>query len=135
MRTLEESRKYEVLVDGAWIPVHWEQLDKGDTVRCNPALPEDVYHDASPFVVDEQPTLMSTENLEVVMKAQLMMDEDVITIEDLMERYKISVAYVPGVDGALPIWTADVFENGVSKASSAGHTLRDAVEILVNFLD
>lgn len=135
MRTLWESRKYEVLMpDGSWVPVHWEQLDKGDMVRCNPALPEDVYHTAEPFVIDKQPVL-STETLEVVMKAQLMMDEDVITIEDLMEKYKISVAYLPGQDGALAIWAADVFENGKSKASSAGHTLRDAVEILVNLLD
>jgi len=58
MRTLEESRKFEVLVDGVWIPVHWEQLDKGDTVRCNPPLEDDVYHDASPFVIEKKPGLV-----------------------------------------------------------------------------
>ena len=36
MRSLEQARKYEALVDGQWVPVHWEQLDKGDIVRCCP---------------------------------------------------------------------------------------------------
>lgn len=58
MRTLEESRKYEVLMpDGSWQPVHWEQLDKGDVVRVNPPLPDDIYHDGAPFVVVELPAL------------------------------------------------------------------------------
>lgn len=58
MRTLEESRKYEVLLpDGTWQPVHWEQLDKGDTIRCNPPLLGDKYHTYGSFLVLELPGL------------------------------------------------------------------------------
>ena len=43
--------------DGSWVPVHWEQLDVGDVVRCNPPLPEDIFHDSEPFVIAELPAL------------------------------------------------------------------------------
>jgi len=58
MRPLEECRKYEVLLpDGTWQPVHWEQLDKGDTIRCNPPLLGDIYHSYEPFLVNRLPYL------------------------------------------------------------------------------
>jgi hypothetical protein len=57
MRPLGETRKYEVLMpDGSWEPVHWEQLDEGDTVRD---LDAGVHkYMPNPFVIDEQPALM-----------------------------------------------------------------------------
>lgn len=60
MRTIEESRKYEVLMsDGSWQPVHWEQLDEGDVVRIVPR--EDVVDpflsQCNPFVIAEMPGL------------------------------------------------------------------------------
>ena len=69
------------------------------------------------------------------MKAQLMMDEDVITVEDLMVKHKINVVYVEGSDILIPYWEANVYEKGQLLASSAGHTLAAAVETIVNTLE
>lgn len=35
MRTLDQAKKFECYHEGAWVPVHWEQLDKGDLVRTS----------------------------------------------------------------------------------------------------
>lgn len=64
MRTLEESRKYEVkMPDGSWQLVHWEQLDVDDIVRSNPPLSTDIYHLPDPFKVSEQPYLFTGERV------------------------------------------------------------------------
>ena|SRR5271168_4920884 len=34
MRPLEQCRRYEIETAEGWVPVHWEQLDVGDVVRC-----------------------------------------------------------------------------------------------------
>lgn len=60
MRTLEEIRKYEVLMpDGSWQLVHWEQLDVGDVVRSlNPdGTLENSEYLVNPFMIDDYPAL------------------------------------------------------------------------------
>lgn len=52
MRPLDKCRKTECYVDGEWIPVHWEQLDKGDLIRVISGKGADY-----PDVVTEQPAL------------------------------------------------------------------------------
>ena len=70
------------------------------------------------------------------MKAQLLLDDD-ITIEDLMEKHKISAAFshLDGEHGPIPAWTATlVTSKGVNRGSAVGYTLRDAVEGMVRLL-
>lgn len=57
MRTLEQTRKYECLVDGKWVPAHWEQLEQGDVVRCcaNTVLRGEPTEE---FVLTELPALL-----------------------------------------------------------------------------
>lgn len=71
MRTLEESRKYEVkMPDGSWQLVHWEQLDVGDIARCFPPLFTDIYHVGEPFEVVEQPGLRADTIVDQVQELQ-----------------------------------------------------------------
>lgn len=54
MRSLEQTRKYECLVDGEWVPVHWEQLEEGDVVRSNFIIDGPMVEE---YVLAEQPAL------------------------------------------------------------------------------
>jgi hypothetical protein len=54
MRTLEQTRKYECLVNGKWVPVHWEQLEQGDVVRSNYTVGGPMVEE---YVLSEQPAL------------------------------------------------------------------------------
>jgi hypothetical protein len=54
MRTLEQTRKYECLVDGEWVPVHWEQLEEGDVVRSNYTVDGPMVEE---YVLSKQPAL------------------------------------------------------------------------------
>ena len=49
MRPLNKARQTECLTPEGWVPVHWEQLDVGDTVRFLKALDE-----VDPHVTDEE---------------------------------------------------------------------------------
>jgi hypothetical protein len=69
------------------------------------------------------------------MKAQLMLDEDEVSIEDLIEKYKLSIDYTHRDGELLPFWTANLISpQGVTLAIAAGNTLRDAVEGMVGII-
>jgi hypothetical protein len=63
MRTVEESKKYQASINGSWIPVHWEQIDKGDMIRI--LSPDgtpisdagDAAHNLTMLVVTESPCI------------------------------------------------------------------------------
>jgi len=54
MRTLEQTRRYEVRHEGQWVPIHWEQLDHGDRVRQYDPGVTDHYEE---FTVHRHPML------------------------------------------------------------------------------
>lgn len=56
MRSLEDTRRYEVLVDTVWVLVHWEQLDVGDRVRQFDPHVTDRWLE---FTVDRHPSLLA----------------------------------------------------------------------------
>ena len=63
MRALEECRRTQVLVDGAWQDAKWEQIDAGDIIRMfNPDGTPLLYHSDKPhlgfnYVVVDTPAI------------------------------------------------------------------------------
>lgn len=56
MKAPNEVRRYEALVNGLWKECHWDQLEKGDIIRCcHSSLLEGP--PTEEFVVCEQPAL------------------------------------------------------------------------------